>query len=168
MDGERTDCDPEESYARPPTIEDLVTVCRSLNEEKAQYAIIGGMALNHYGFVRGTHDIDLLVESSPENMERVIKAPGRLPDGAALEIDPEDITSYSVIRINDVITVDLLGKACNVTYEDAADSLDIDAALGVPIPFASVSILLRTKDTTREADRRDRAFLEDLLLRGTP
>lgn len=162
MDERRDDQDVEELFTRPPSVEDLVSVCRHLNEEGARYAVIGGMAMNHYGLVRGTQDIDLLVDGSVDNMKLVIRALGRLPDGAAHEIRPEEIQQYSVIRINDEITIDLLAKACGVTFQDAGDSLEMDDSLGVPIPFVSPAILLRTKDTYRDVDRRDAAFLREL------
>ncbi len=165
MDAERDNEDSEEVYTRPPTIEDLLNVCRFLNEAQARYVIIGGMAINHLGFIRGTQDIDLLVDDSGDNMERVIAALALLPDGAAKEIMPDDITTYSVIRINDEITIDLLGKACGITYHDAAHTIEIDSSHGVPLPFASIDILIKTKNTVRERDRLDREFLMALQSR---
>jgi len=46
--------------SRPPTLADLVALCRALNEENARYVIIGGMAIIHAGFVCATEDIDLM------------------------------------------------------------------------------------------------------------
>ncbi|HUH02704.1 MAG TPA: hypothetical protein VML75_11980 [Kofleriaceae bacterium] len=51
----RDDDAPLES--RPPTIDDLVDLCRHLNEEGARYIVIGGMAILQLGFVRATEDI---------------------------------------------------------------------------------------------------------------
>jgi hypothetical protein len=153
----------EETFTRPPSIEDLVAVCNLLNAEEARYAVIGGMAVNHYGLVRATQDIDLLVDDSADNMERVIAALSRLPDGAARELLPGEIRQYSVIRVNDEITIDLLGKASDVTFNDAESSIECDETLGTAIPFAGIEILIRTKDTYREIDRSDRAFLQELL-----
>ena len=42
--------------SRPPTLNDLLTLCRELNERKAKYIVIGGMAMIQAGFVRGTED----------------------------------------------------------------------------------------------------------------
>ena len=53
--------------SRPPLLEDLLTICRALNERGARYVVVGGMAVIHAGFVRATEDIDLLVEASPDN-----------------------------------------------------------------------------------------------------
>lgn len=57
MDAE--DAHPAES--RPPTLADLLLICRSLNEQGARYLVVGGFAVNQHGFPRATVDIDLLV-----------------------------------------------------------------------------------------------------------
>lgn len=143
----------EPEYTRAPTVQDLKAICAWLNEEGARYAVVGGMAVNHFGFVRATMDIDLLVADDPENMAKVIRALGHLPDQAALELTPEEIQDYVVLRINDVITVDLLARACDVTLNDI--SVEIDHRLGLPIPYASPRDLIRMKQTIRPKDQED-------------
>ena len=61
-------------YAREPQIEDLVRICRALNEAGARYILIGGFAVIAHGGARTTKDIDLLVDASPENVARVKRA----------------------------------------------------------------------------------------------
>ena len=152
MDDIRGDPDAQ-TFTRAPTFDDLRSICAWLNEEGARYAVIGGMAVNHYGFARATMDIDLLVDDHPQNMAKVIRALGRLPDHAALELTPEEISEYVVLRINDEITVDLLSRACDVTLADV--TLQIDTRLGVAIPFASPTDIIRTKQTVRPKDHED-------------
>jgi hypothetical protein len=54
--------------SRPPTLEDLLKLCRELNARRAKYVVIGGMAMIQAGFVRGTEDIDLLIDASTDNV----------------------------------------------------------------------------------------------------
>lgn len=54
---------PVGSSLRAPELEDLVELCRRLNEADARYLLIGGFAVILHGFVRGTKDIDLLVDA---------------------------------------------------------------------------------------------------------
>ena len=77
--------------SRPPTLNDLLTLCRELNVRKAQYIVIGGMAMIQAGFVRGTEGIDLLIEASPENQAAVRKALEILPDKAVTELREGDL-----------------------------------------------------------------------------
>ena len=43
--------------SRPPTLDDLIELCRRLNEEGAEYVVIGGMAILQLGFVRATEGL---------------------------------------------------------------------------------------------------------------
>lgn len=80
--------DDTSNTARPPTIEDLLRLCRELNARGAKYLVIGGMAIIQHGFVRGTEAIDLLIDSSPGNFEKVRAAMLTLPDGAVRDVEP--------------------------------------------------------------------------------
>jgi len=48
--------------------------------------IVGGFAVILHGYARGTMDLDLLVDPSPENIRKVKAALAVLPDNAAAEI----------------------------------------------------------------------------------
>jgi hypothetical protein len=70
----------DRGYSRAPELEDLVSVCRSLNREGVRYLLIGGFAVILHGLVRTTKDIDLLLDPSAENIRRVKRALGALLD----------------------------------------------------------------------------------------
>jgi len=153
----------EELASRPATLEDLLFLCRSLNEQGARYIVIGGTAMIQLGFIRATEDVDLLVDRGRENERRTIEAVGTLPDHAAREIQPGEIEQFEVIRVADEIVVDLMSKASDLTYEDAAAGIEWRDLQGVRIPFASAELMLRLKQGLREKDVMDRRFLEALL-----
>src|SRR5216684_2406959 len=148
---------------RSPEDDDLVRLCAALNAEAARYLVVGGMAMNQHGMLRATADIDLLLEGSRENQERVLKALEILPDKAVREVRENDLDEYTVVRVADEIVVDLMLAACGVTYEDAANDIEMKELQGVAIPFASAKLLLRTKQTYRDRDIPDRLFLEAKL-----
>ena len=149
--------------SRPPTVEDLVKLCRSLNHAGARYLVIGGMAVIQAGFVRATADIDLLVDAAPENQEKIRAALMELPDQAVREVQPDDLDNYVVVRVADEIVVDLMKTACGINYVEASKSILRVNIQDTSIPFASPELLLRLKNTVREKDKIDRLFLEQLL-----
>ncbi len=157
------DQDARQQYSREPTLDDLQQLCRHLNEAGVRYVIIGGFAIILNGFIRTTGDVDLLIDSSPENVARIKKALLYLPDQAVREIAENEVAKYDVVRIADEIIVDLMHKACGVTYKDAGDHIQHHQAADVRIPFLKPSLLLRTKMTMRPKDAEDRFFLEQLL-----
>jgi hypothetical protein len=121
------------------------------------------MAIIQAGFVRATEDIDLLIDTSAENMERVKAALMKLPDGAVRDVANDDLDRYVVVRVADEIVVDLMKAACGITYDEASSMVDLVTIESVPIPFASPLLLWRTKQTMREKDRLDRVFLAHIL-----
>jgi len=150
-------------YAREPQIEDLVRICRALNEAGAQYVLIGGFAVIAHGGTRTTKDIDLLVNASPDNIGRVKQALRVLEDHAVDDVAETDVARYTVVRVADEIVVDLMALACGIDYADAVRDVTTVTIDAVGIPVASAATLIRTKNTLRPSDAVDRRYLEELL-----
>ena len=150
-------------YAREPQVEDLARICRSLNEAGARYLLIGGFAVIAHGASRFTKDIDLLVDDAPDNIARVKRGLAILADNAAAEVADHDVRDHTVVRVVDEVIVDLMGRACGLTYADVAADMEWLELSGVRVPIASPSALVRTKDTYRPQDAIDRSFLQLLL-----
>jgi hypothetical protein len=148
---------------REPALEDLVRLCQALNRARAHYLVIGGFAMRAAGFIRNTMDIDLLIETGPQNEQRVIEALMTLPDQAAREIKPGEVEEYGVVRVADEFLVDLMKSGCGVKYAEANRDTAWHEVQGVRIPFASPQTLWRMKQTPREKDVPDRLFLRKLL-----
>lgn len=153
----------DESEPRDPESGDLLRICASLNRVGARYVVIGGMAMVLHGFNRGTEDIDLLVDRTIENIARLREALSILPDNAVREVRDTDVEEYGVVRVADEVVVDLMGSACGIRFEEAESEIDWRDIEGVRIPFASPSLLLKTKQTVREKDEIDRLYLKRLL-----
>ncbi len=88
-----------ELVPRVPTEDDLVLVCRSLNELGAKYLVVGGFAIIYGGLARTTTDIDLVVATDLENEALVFKALEVLPDKAVRELHPGEVGEYIVVRV---------------------------------------------------------------------
>ena len=146
--------------SRVPLVQDLVKICRALNDSGAKYIVVGGFAVIQHGFLRNTGFIDLLIEGSPENQAKTKAALEVLPDKAVRELGEDDLRNYVVVRVCDEVVVDLMIMACGISYSEAERDIEIFGLDGVPIPFASARLLLRTKQTYRERDAEDRMFLE--------
>lgn len=158
--------EPARPYSRPPRLEDLVALCKALNEEGARYAVIGGFAMILHGYVRGTMDVDLLIDPAPDNVRLVKRALSRLADNAAAEVAETDVERYEVVRVGDEIVVDLLGKACSVDFAEARPRILHRSVEGVAIPFLDAETLIRTKATPRPKDQQDVLFLRHKLHGG--
>lgn len=152
--------DPE---PRDPESGDLLRICRALNEAKADYIVIGGMAMVLHGFNRGTEDIDVLVRRGIENLRCLQTALSCLPDNAVSDVRDTDLDEYGVVRVADEVVVDLMTSACGVDFQEAQEDIEWHEVEGVRIPFASPQLMLRLKQTVREKDAIDRLFLERII-----
>jgi hypothetical protein len=150
----------DSGYSRAPELEDLLALCQALNAEGVKYLLIGGFAVILHGFVRATKDIDLLVDASAENIQRLKRAMSFLPDNAVALIADDEVEKYQVVRIADEIVVDLLKNACGVDYSRAArGGIEIKVIGGVEIPVGTKELLIDTKQTVRPSDATDVHFL---------
>lgn len=163
MDAENAGAPPEDQELEPrqPEEEDLVALCRRLNELGARYVVVGGFAIISAEFPRATGDIDLLMDTSLENEALVYKALEILSDKAVLELKPGEVTEYNVVRVADEVIVDLMKAAAGIEYAEAARDVVVREVQGVPIPFASPRLLWRMKKPlNRPKDAQDLQFLE--------
>lgn len=150
----------DRSYSRAPELEDLVSLCRSLNREGVRYVLIGGFAVILHGLVRTTKDVDLLVDVGSENIRALKRAMGSLPDNAISLVEEGDVSKYRVVRVADEIVVDLMAEACGISYEEALHGGVENLKLkDVEVPVASKPLLIRMKDTIRDSDKSDVQFL---------
>lgn len=150
-------------YSRAPEFEDLISLCRSLNKANVRYVLIGGFAVILHGYVRGTQDIDLLIDPSDENIQRLKEALSFLPDNAISMIHNDEVEKYSVVRIADEVVVDLMKSACGIDYTEALKDIEFREIEGVRIPIPKKELLIRMKDTIRPSDKTDSNFLKVLI-----
>ena len=113
------------------------------------------------GYSRAPELEDLVALCRSLNRERALKrAMKDLPDNAVAEVKDGDIGRYRVVRVADEIVVDLMAEACGIGYREAVEKGVETRRLGdVDIPVASKPLLILMKDTIRDSDKADAAFL---------
>ncbi|OGS19258.1 MAG: hypothetical protein A2219_02525 [Elusimicrobia bacterium RIFOXYA2_FULL_50_26] len=153
----------EKSVSRPATFEDLKKVIRSLNEQNADYLLIGGYALYAHGLYRTTTDIDILTVPTKGAAQKIINALLVLPDKAAGGIEPSWFEEKDTIRLADEIVVDIMFNAASETYDTLKKYAEIVEIDGIPIKTLNLAGLLLTKKTFRDKDKTDRSILEQAL-----
>ena len=150
--------------AKPPGV---ATVCAALNRAKAKYLVIGGIACILHGYARATEDIDILIERTAENADRVLKALATLGYGFAREWTATEILKRQITVIGDDPRVDIFTVAWSIKYEQAASRSETVAVAGVRIPLIGIDDLIETKRTGRLQDAADIEVLEEIRRRGS-
>lgn len=85
-----------------PDALDPLPLLRHLSEHRVQHIIIGGFAVVAHGYVRPSKDLDIVPESSQENLEHLIAALKTInaTDAEVDDFDPSELP-MSVMRIDD-------------------------------------------------------------------
>jgi hypothetical protein len=159
---------------------------RTLAEHEVDYVLIGGVAIQAYGHVRTTLDLDVIAAWTPENMRRLAAALGQLRahlrgvDAELLGIDLTDSRqlyeggNFLMRTIGgdlDVFAVDQTVGAPR-SYEQLRERAVPVEVFGVRLLVAHPEDLIRMKvaaaefrdrpEVKREQDRQDIAVLERL------
>lgn len=133
----------------------VARVCQLLNDAGARYVVVGATAMQLWGTSRSTRDIDILIEPTVSNAERVLRALSALPFGVANEILPTDLIARGVTMIGDTPNVDVLTRAWNLQWQQAEQGFAVFEIEGVPVPTVSLANLIASKQTGRAQDVAD-------------
>jgi hypothetical protein len=149
------------SHRLPPDFADLF-VC--LNEAGVEYMLVGGYAVNAYGYVRATEDLDVWVRPSPKNAARVMQAmktfglpPGLRADDLA-RIEGRPPTGFRFGRRP--LAVDLLTSVVGITFDSAWPDSVVRDFDGLEIRIIGIEALLANKRATKRL--KDAADVEEL------
>ena len=141
----------------------LALVCSVLNESRAMYLIVGARAMQLWGTTRATKDIDILIDPTLANAKRVLEGLSRIGFGVAVDVTVEEVVSRHVTIIGDTPRVDILTRAWNLKWRDAAPRAVAMSIEGVDVPVVSIEDLIASKRTSRLQDLADIEVLEAIL-----
>jgi len=142
---------------------EVVRVSQALNSQGVKYVVVGGCAVILHGYYRTTHDIDLLVDPSSENIGRLRKALQEIFKSDEIsQIRDVDIDQYAVVRFapeSEEIVIDLIGKIGKIDFKMAIQDVEEIELEGIKIPVCGLSTLIETKKGIRPKDKEDLLFL---------
>lgn len=140
---------------------DFKEFIKSLNENKVRYLVVGGYAVAVHGYPRYTKDLDIWIESRPDNADKIISALDQFGFGS-LDLQSEDfIEPDKIIQLGyppnriDLIT-SLPGVDFNQCFSQRVE-IEID---GVQVNFIDLENLKKNKRASNRA--QDLADLENL------
>ena len=144
------------------TSKDFEEFFESLNAHKARYLIVGGYALAIHARPRFTDDLDVLIESSSDNAQRVLEALKSFGFGdVGLTVD-DLMNDDNVIQLGyPPLRIDILTSVSNVTFRDAWGR-KVDGMYGKQkVHFIGKPDLILSKTGTGRG--RDEQDVRDLL-----
>jgi hypothetical protein len=137
----------------------LQGVFASLYKHKVKYLIIGGIAAVLHGVPRVTFDLDILIETTPENSKNLLDALTEAGLGTATLISVEELLAHEITIFQDRVRIDVQTSTPGITFQDAWDNKDVIEYQGQTLYLVSKRDLISSK----LAAARDRD-LEDVRL----
>lgn len=139
-------------------MKDLVNL---FHKYKVKYALVGGFAVNFYGYVRTTLDIDFLLYPSEENATKILSALQEFGFGAK-EIskkffkEPGNVLHLGV----EPNRIDLLTHVVGLSNDEIFSNLQKIEIAKIKINIISIDDLIKIKQSSNRL--RDKADAEEL------
>lgn len=132
-----------------------------LNRAEVEYLLVGGYAVNHYGYHRFTEDIDFWIAVSEQNFARLLNALRQFFGGDLPGLDLDFLRSHETLFLGRVPTkIEVLQNVSGLIFSEAYPNRVEVTIDGTPVKLISLADLRANK---RASGRyKDLADLENL------
>ncbi len=144
---------------------------RNLLEFNVKFILIGGHAAIYYGVNRNTGDIDILVEPTKENGQRLLDALRKM-ELEIPKIAPEEFQSELVLSFGlSPDAADILTFTPGIEFNSAFRNAQIIDFSGLKIPVIDIKDLIKNKESLQRKgeksllDKYDAEVLKKILKR---
>ncbi|MBN1888719.1 MAG: nucleotidyltransferase [Thermoflexales bacterium] len=96
----------------------LQGVYSSLHKHKVKYITIGGIAAVLHGVPRATFDLDILIEATPDNAQRLLDALLEAGLGTASLTTAEQLLAHEVTIFRDRVRIDVQTSTPGIKFEE--------------------------------------------------
>jgi len=136
-----------------------------LSRNEVKYILVGGLAVDLCGYSRVTHDVDIIIEHSKNNINLLIYRLLNFGDGSAKELSYTDFDlEEGCIRIVEDFPLDIFTIMRNQTYQDLKRYVKFYEINEVKIPYLGAEGLIELKQNSyRAIDQLDVQTLKVLL-----
>lgn len=150
---------------------EMLLLLSVFQKHKVDYLIVGGFAVNRYGYGRATGDLDLYLRDTEQNRKNLIEAIDEMGYGRYdMLMDTPIIAGYCEIMMDDGMYADLMTDIPGLEktkYDEYLAMATVDVIDGFEVKFLHYNHLLSNKKATnRIKDQLDVQELERINKRG--
>ena len=139
----------------------LKGVFRSFQQHEVRYVVIGGIAAVLYGVPRATFDLDILIEATPENAQRLLEALIDAGLGTATLTNVDEVLANEITIFKDRVRIDVLISTPGLEFDKAWERRQRMKYQGQTFYVVSLDDLIRSKRAAgRDVDLEDVRLLE--------
>ena len=140
----------------------LQSVFKSLHSHDVKYVVIGDIAVVLHGVPRATFDLDILIEASPENAQRLLAALLEAGLATAALTTPQKLLEREITIFNDIVRIDVQTTTPGLVFQEAWEHRETMKYQGQPIYVVSLTDLIAAKRAAgRTVDLEDVKMLEE-------
>jgi len=141
-------------------IDEILTIWKSFYNNNVKYVTIGGFAVNIYGYIRNTGDLDVLIEDSITNRKNLRKAFVEIGIGDFETIETmQFVPGWTDFTINFGLRLDIMTSVKgleDVTFEELLDRATVVQMDGILVNFIDYqSLIISKKAANRLKDQLD-------------
>lgn len=155
---------------RPPspneTISQFEKLLAGMARAGVDFAVVGGVAVILNGYHRQTRDADIIVNPSPDNVQRLLDYLANWGEGWARELTMDDFEALDEgsLRVMEEFDLDIFVKLRGRSLDDFRPRLRYLESDDVRIPILSPEDLIHCKETSwRDKDKLDVAAMKQVL-----
>src|SRR6266852_2660635 len=142
-------------------LDQLQSVFASFQKNDVKYVVIGGIAAVLYGVPRATFDLDVLIEPTRENAERLVKAMSEAGLGTDSLTTVDELLSKEITIFTDRIRLDVQTSTPGITFQEAWVRRVTMNYKGQTLEVVSLADLIASKRASgRDVDIEDVSILE--------
>lgn len=141
--------------------EDIIDFMKLLNKNEVKYILVGGLAVNYYGYSRTTGDIHLWLDDSDNNRKCLVNALTEFGvDGANAFLTHPLVAGYAEILLGDGIYLDFMADMITLKQDQfqecfqLAEKFQLNEETAVHVLHINKLIEEKTK-STRPKDIED-------------
>lgn len=139
----------------------LKDVFASLQRHDVRYVVIGGIAAVLHGVPRATFDLDLLIEATPDNAQRLLDAFVETGMGTADLTTAADLLAHEITIFQDRVRIDVQTSTPGLAFADAWSGRVTMAYEGQEFYVVNRVHLIQSKRASgRDIDLQDAAILD--------
>lgn len=134
----------------------------NLGKAEVKFIVVGGLAVALNGFVRTTEGVDILVETSGDNIKRLLHAFSSFGQGHARELSLGDFeATEGAVRVVEDFPLDIFTVMRGKQYRDLISTTRQVEINSTKVDFLDASALVQLKERSqREKDQIDVAALK--------
>lgn len=139
----------------------LKDVFGSLKKHEVKYVVIGGIASVLHGVPRATFDLDILIEATEENAQRLLDALAEAGFGTASLTTAEEVVDNEITIFKDFVRIDVQTSTPGLVFRNAWKHRKIMTYESREFNVVSIEGLISAKRAAgREIDLEDVRLLQ--------